>query len=185
TSALSLSAGLALADATVPVVDPGAGDGVLSLLWLVIALPLLGAVVLLLGGPLARGALDRWGHWLGTVAVAGSFALSVALFMALLGRDESERQIGQELWTWVSAGQVEVGMDLLYDPLSALFLLLITGVGTLIHVYSIGYMEHDERRRRFFGYLNLFIAAMLLLVLAGNFVGLFFGWEGVGLASYL
>ena len=76
-------------------------------------------------------------------------------------------------------------MDLLYDPLAALFLLLITGVGSLIHVYSIGYMEHDPRRRRFFGYLNLFVAAMLTLILSANFVGLFLGWEGVGLASYL
>ena len=76
-------------------------------------------------------------------------------------------------------------MDLLYDPLSALFLLLITGVGSLIHVYSIGYMAHDPRRRRFFGYLNLFVAAMLMLVLSENYLGLFLGWEGVGLASYL
>ena len=76
-------------------------------------------------------------------------------------------------------------MDLLYDPLSAMFLLLITGVGSLIHVYSIGYMAHDPRRRRFFGYLNLFVAAMLMLVLSENYVGLFLGWEGVGLASYL
>ena len=76
-------------------------------------------------------------------------------------------------------------MDLLYDPLTALFLLLITGVGSLIHVYSIGYMEHDERRTRFFGYLNLFVAAMLLLVMSENYLGLFIGWEGVGLASYL
>ncbi|GGD20681.1 NADH-quinone oxidoreductase subunit L [Nocardioides daphniae] len=192
-SALSLTAGItqvgsllsAAGEAHVPVVAPTAADGVFSLLWLVIGLPLLGALVLLLGGPLTRGAIDRWGHWLGTATVAGSFVLSLTLFLALLGRDEAERQVGQELWTWFSAGSVEVGMDLLYDPLSALFLLLITGVGALIHVYSIGYMEHDERRRRFFGYLNLFIAAMLMLVLAGNFVGLFFGWEGVGLASYL
>ncbi|QCX28661.1 NADH-quinone oxidoreductase subunit L [Nocardioides jishulii] len=196
-SALSLTAAItqvgtqvgtlvsAAGEAHVPVVAPTAAEGVFSLLWLVIALPLLGALVLLLGGPLARGAIDRWGHWFGTATVVGSFALSLTLFVALLGRDESERQIGQELWTWFSAGSVEVGMDLLYDPLSALFLLLITGVGALIHVYSIGYMEHDERRRRFFGYLNLFIAAMLMLVLAANFVGLFLGWEGVGLASYL
>src|SRR5919107_521977 len=76
-------------------------------------------------------------------------------------------------------------LALLYDPLSALFLLLITGVGSLIHVYSVGYMEHDPRRVRFFGYLNLFVAAMLVLVLSDNFLGLFLGWEGVGLASYL
>ncbi|WP_110180421.1 NADH-quinone oxidoreductase subunit L [Nocardioides solisilvae] len=176
---------LSLADAQIPVVDPGAADGVLSLLWLVIALPLAGAVVLLLGGALARGAMDRWGHWLGTATVAGSFALSLAAFFALLGRDEADRQVGQSLWTWFEAGGLKVGMDLLYDPLNALFLLLITGVGTLIHVYSIGYMEHDPRRRRFFGYLNLFVAAMLVLVLSANFLGVFLGWEGVGLASYL
>ncbi|WP_110240960.1 NADH-quinone oxidoreductase subunit L [Nocardioides gilvus] len=178
----------AAGEGIIPVVDPSAADGLFSLLWLVIGLPLIGALVLLLGGPLAglhRGALDKWGHWLGTITAAGSFAISLTLFLALLGRDESQRQIGQELWTWFEVGSLQVGMDLLYDPLSALFLLLITGVGTLIHVYSIGYMEHDERRRRFFGYLNLFIAAMLLLVLADNFLVLFFGWEGVGLASYL
>jgi len=107
------------------------------------------------------------------------------MFFSLLGRSEEERQIGQQLFTWFETGSFEVGLDLLYDPLSALFLLLITGVGSLIHVYSIGYMEHDPRRRRFFGYLNLFVAAMLMLVLSANYVGLFLGWEGVGLASYL
>ncbi|WP_181311817.1 NADH-quinone oxidoreductase subunit L [Nocardioides campestrisoli] len=176
---------ISLADAVVPVVDPGAADGVFSLLWLIIALPLAGSVVLLLGGALARGAMDRWGHWLGTATVAGSFGLSVAAFVALLGRDDADRQVAQSLYTWFEVGRLEVGMDLLYDPLTALFLLLITGVGTLIHVYSIGYMEHDPRRRRFFGYLNLFVAAMLVLVMSANFLGVFLGWEGVGLASYL
>jgi NADH-quinone oxidoreductase subunit L len=169
----------------IPVVHPGAADGVFSFLWLIIALPLAGAVVLLLGGALAPRALDRVGHWIGTATVAASFGLSLAMFVALLGRDEEERQVGQQLYTWFQAGGLDVGMDLLYDPLSALFLLLITGVGALIHVYSIGYMEHDARRRRFFGYLNLFVAAMLVLVLSANFLGLFLGWEGVGLASYL
>jgi NADH-quinone oxidoreductase subunit L len=169
----------------IPVVHPGAADGVFSFLWLIIALPLAGAVVLLLGGAMAPRALDRVGHWIGTATVAGSFGLSLAMFVALLGRDEEERQVGQQLYTWFQAGGLDVGMDLLYDPLSALFLLLITGVGALIHVYSIGYMEHDARRRRFFGYLNLFVAAMLVLVLSANFLGLFLGWEGVGLASYL
>ena len=87
--------------------------------------------------------------------------------------------------SYASVGGFHVDMNLLYDPLSALFLLLITGVGGLIHIYSIGYMAHDERRRRFFGYLNLFVAAMLMLVLAENYLALFLGWEGVGLASYL
>ena len=114
-----------------------------------------------------------------------SFLISAWLFISLLGRDGDDRQISQHLYQWFQAGSFDVGMDLLYDPLSALFLLLITGVGSLIHVYSIGYMEHDPRRRRFFAYLNLFVAAMLMLVLAENYVGLFLGWEGVGLASYL
>ncbi len=167
--------------AHIPVVDPGTASGVSTLLWLVIALPLAGAAILLIGGR----ALDKWGHLLGTAAAAVSFVLSLVLFVALLGRDAGERQIGQHLYDWIQVGHFSVGMDLLYDPLSALFLLLITGVGSLIHVYSIGYMEHDPRRRRFFGYLNLFIAAMLMLVLAENYVGMFLGWEGVGLASYL
>ena len=93
------------------------------------------------------------------------------MFVALLGRDDDDRQVGQHLYTWFQVGGLDVGMDLLYDPLSALFLLLITGVGSLIHVYSIGYMEHDPRRRRFFGYLNLFVAAMLMLVLSANYLG--------------
>ena len=169
----------------IPVVHPTAAEGVFSWLWLIIALPLAGAVVLLLGGALAKGALDKVGHWIGTATAVGSFALSLTLFLSLLGREESERQIGQHLFTWFEVGGLNVGMDLLYDPLSALFLLLITGVGSLIHIYSIGYMEHDDRRRRFFGYLNLFVAAMLVLVLGANYLVVFLGWEGVGLASYL
>ncbi|QIK77203.1 NADH-quinone oxidoreductase subunit L [Nocardioides piscis] len=171
--------------AEIPVIHPGAAEGVFSWLWLIIALPLAGAVVLLLGGALAKGALDRLGHWIGVATAVGSFVLSVILFVALLGRGEEERQIGQHLFTWFEVGDLSVGMDLLYDPLSALFLLLITGVGSLIHVYSVGYMEHDARRRRFFGYLNLFVAAMLVLVLGANYLVVFLGWEGVGLASYL
>ncbi|WP_300401244.1 NADH-quinone oxidoreductase subunit L [Nocardioides sp.] len=165
----------------VPVVAPESADGVFSLLWLIIALPLAGAAILLLGGRYT----DRWGHWLGTAMPIGSFILSVVLLVQLLGRDEEERQIGQHLYDWIQVGGLDVGADLLYDPLAALFLLLITGVGSLIHVYSIAYMEHDVRRRRFFGYLNLFVAAMLTLILSANYVGLFLGWEGVGLASYL
>ncbi len=177
---------LAEGEGSAPVVDPGVAEGVLSLAWLVIALPLAGALILLLVGPLvARSATDRLGHWLGVGTVAGSFVVSLAMFFALLGRGEEERQVGQTLFTWVDAGDYRVGLDLLYDPLAALFLLLITGVGALIHLYSVGYMEHDVRRRRFFGYLNLFVASMLMLVLAGDYLVLFLGWEGVGLASYL
>ena len=169
----------------IPVLDPTAADGVFSLMWLVIALPLAGALILLLGGAIAPRALEAWGHLLGTLTAAGSFVISALMFAALWGRDAEGRSITQHLFTWIQAGRLDVGMDLLYDPLSALFLMLITGVGSLIHVYSIGYMEHDHRRRRFFGYLNLFVAAMLMLVLSANYLGLFLGWEGVGLASYL
>jgi NADH-quinone oxidoreductase subunit L len=165
----------------IPVVEPGTADGVLSLAWLVIALPLAGALILLVGGRFT----DRWGHWLGTALPIGSFVISLLMFLDLMGRGEEERQVSQHLYDWIQVGGLDVGMDLLYDPLSALFLLLITGVGSLIHVYSIGYMAHDPRRRRFFGYLNLFVAAMLMLVLSENYLGLFLGWEGVGLASYL
>ena len=181
---------LRAAEDTVPLVAPETGvGGVFDLLWLVIALPLLGAVLLLAVAPMAQGPLkatvEKNGHLVGTATVVASFLLSLVLFVALVGRDAEERQIGQDLYTWFETGSLRVGMDLLYDQLAALFLLLITGVGSLIHIYAIGYMEHDARRRRFFGYLNLFVAAMLMLVLSANFVGLFLGWEGVGLASYL
>ena len=112
--------------------------------------------------------MDKWGHLLGVLLPIGSFVISLVLFVQLLGRDEHDRQIGQHLYTWFDVGGLHVGADLLYDPLSALFLLLITGVGSLIHVYSIGYMAHDPRRIRFFGYMNLFVAAMLTLVLGGQ-----------------
>ena len=168
-------------EATVPVVHAAAAEGAFSLLWLIIALPALGAAVLLLGGR----RTDAWGHILGVATVAGSFVLSLVTFFALLGRDPEDRSVGQHLYSWIEAGPFQVDAALLYDPLSALFLLLITGVGSLIHIYSVGYMAHDERRRRFFAYLNLFVAAMLLLVLADNYLLLFVGWEGVGLASYL
>jgi NADH-quinone oxidoreductase subunit L len=156
-------------------------DGIFSMLWLVVALPALGALILLVGGK----RTDRWGHWLGVATVAASFLISLILFIGLLGRDGDDRQVTQHLWNWFNAGSYSVNFDLLYDQLSAVFLLLITGVGGIIHVYSVGYMEHDERRRRFFGYLNLFVASMLFLVLAADYVGVFLGWEGVGLASYL
>ncbi|MFE6509360.1 NADH-quinone oxidoreductase subunit L [Nocardioides sp. NPDC057767] len=167
------------------MVNPVEASGVFSLIWLVIALPLAGAALILIGRPLAPALFDRIGHWLAVVLAGASFVLSLVLFIAAFGRDEESRQVVQHLYTWFDTGDLSVGFDLLYDQLSSLFLLLITGVGTLIHVYSVGYMAHDERRTRFFGYLNLFLAAMLMLVLAENYVGLFLGWEGVGLASYL
>jgi NADH-quinone oxidoreductase subunit L len=165
-----------------PVVEPTSADGVFSLLWVIIALPALGAAaILVLGNRRASG----WAHLVGTATVLGSFVVGLMAFLALLGREEAERSVGQHLYTWFEAGRFSAEAGLLFDPLSALFVLLITGVGGLIHVYSIGYMAHDERRARFFGYLNLFVAAMLVLVLSDGYLGVFLGWEGVGLASYL
>jgi NADH-quinone oxidoreductase subunit L len=150
-----------------------------SLLWLIIAVPAASAAVLLVGGK----ATDAWGHLLGTAAPLVSFVIGVAAFLDL--RSGSTGALTQHLYTWIDVNRFHVEFNLLFDPLSALFVLLITGVGGLIHIYSIGYMEHDERRRRFFAYLNLFVAAMLALVLASDYLALFLGWEGVGLASYL
>jgi NADH-quinone oxidoreductase subunit L len=155
--------------------------GVLSLGWLVIAAPLFGAVVLLLGGR----RTDKWGHLLGVGMPALSFLVALLQFIALLGRDAEDRSVSSHLYSWIPAGGLQVDVGFLLDPLSMCFVLLVTFVGTLIHVYSIGYMEHDRDRRRFFGYLNLFVAAMLLLVLADSYLVLYVGWEGVGLASYL
>ncbi|MBY8888555.1 NADH-quinone oxidoreductase subunit L [Streptomyces sp. PTM05] len=143
--------------------------------------PLLGAGILLVGGR----RLDRTGHWIGCLWAAVSFVIGVVLFADLLSRSPAQRTLTSHLFTWVPVAgfQADVGFQL--DQLSMTFVLLITGVGTLIHIYSVGYMEHDENRRKFFGYLNLFLAAMLLLVLADNYLLLYVGWEGVGLASYL
>ncbi|WP_174186382.1 NADH-quinone oxidoreductase subunit L [Nocardia barduliensis] len=150
-------------------------------LWLLPALPLAGAIVLLLTGRYA----DKWGHLLGTATALASFGVAVLAFTDMLGRDTADRAIHEDLFSWVPVAGVQVDFALQLDQLSMCFALLITGVGSLIHVYSIGYMSHDPGRRRFFAYLNLFLAAMLLLVLANNYLVLYLGWEGVGLASYL
>jgi NADH-quinone oxidoreductase subunit L len=121
----------------------------------------------------------------GATAPLISFALGLIYFINLLGRDVPARAVSVPLYNWISSGIWQIDVGLLIDQLSILFVLLITGVGGLIHVYSVGYMAHDDRRRRFFAFLNLFVAAMLLLVLADNYLVLFVGWEGVGLASYL
>jgi len=146
-----------------------------------IALPLFGAVSLLLLGRRA----DKWGHLLATALSAGSFAVGLLQLSQMLGRDVESRPVTQKLFTCISVGSFNVDASLLLDQLSISFVLLITGVGTLIHIYSISYMSHDPDRRRFFAYLNLFIAAMLLLVLGDSYLNLYVGWEGVGLASYL
>jgi NADH-quinone oxidoreductase subunit L len=151
-----------------------------SLVYL-IALPLAGAALLLLGGR----RTDKWGHLLATALSASSFGVGLYQLTQMLGRSEEARPVSQKLFDWINVGAFNVDAGLLLDQLSICFVLLITGVGTLIHVYSISYMSHDHDRRRFFAYLNLFIAAMLLLVLGDSYLSLYVGWEGVGLASYL
>ncbi len=151
-----------------------------SLVYL-IALPLAGAALLLLGGR----RTDKWGHLLATALSASSFGVGLYELSQMLGRSTEARPVSQKLFEWISVGTFNVDAGLLLDQLSICFVLLITGVGTLIHIYSISYMSHDHDRRRFFAFLNLFIAAMLLLVLGDSYLSLYVGWEGVGLASYL
>jgi NADH-quinone oxidoreductase subunit L len=147
--------------------------------WLLLALPAAGAAVLLLGGR----RTDRWGHLAGVLMPVAAFAYAVVVFAQMLGQSQRAREL--TMFTWIVAGRFQVTAGLLLDQLSICFVLLITGVGSLIHIFAVGYMEHDHERRRFFGYMNLFVTAMLVLVLADNYVLLYAGWEGVGLASYL
>ena len=152
-----------------------------NLIVYLIAIPLFSSALLLLAGRKA----NKWGHLLGTLASASSFGVGAYLFTQMLAQPTEERAMTQKLFTWINVGSFNVDASLLLDQLSICFVLLITGVGTLIHIYSISYMSHDLDRRRFFAYLNLFIASMLLLVLGDSYLNLYVGWEGVGLASYL
>jgi NADH-quinone oxidoreductase subunit L len=149
--------------------------------WLLVALPALGAAVLLLGGR----RTDKWGHWLAVSLSWASFVWGALLFLNILGYESSERARDVQLFDWIPAGNFHLNAGLLLDPLSVTFVLLVTFVGSLILVYAVAYMEHDHDRRRFFAYLDLFVASMLLLVLADSYLLLYVGWEGVGLASYL
>ncbi len=155
--------------------------GAASLIWLCVAVPLLGAGVLLLAGK----AANVWGHWLGIAASTVSFVVATAALFQVLGQPSNERVLDTVVYRWVPAGDLSIDVAMRVDPLSLTFLMLVTFVGTLIHIYSVGYMKHDPDRRRFFAYLNFFVASMLLLVLGNSYLVLFVGWEGVGLASYL
>jgi NADH-quinone oxidoreductase subunit L len=171
TSLLTEGSGMTAVDAS----------GASSVAWLLIALPMVGAAVLLLGGR----RTDRFGPLLATGLSWGSFVVGLVVLLQLVGLPAEERAQQLTLWNWIPAGAFQLDVGLLVDPLSMSFVMLITFVGSLILVYSLGYMEHDPDKRRFFAYLNLFIASMLLLVLADSYLLLFVGWEGVGLASYL
>lgn len=163
------------------VVSSEVATGVFAKMWLLIALPLMGAIVLLLGG----NRTNSFGPLLAVGLPIASFSFAVYLWIELLALSTQSRSQNLVLFEWINIGSFQVPFGLQLDPLSISFVLLITGVGSLIHIYSLGYMDHDLGKRRFFGYLNLFVAAMLLLVLADNYLLLYVGWEGVGLASYL
>ncbi len=156
---------------------PGATAPFSTLLYVLIpGLPFLG---FLLNGLLNRKLSGTLAGAISTLAVLGSFLLSVFLFVNF------KYQYTVNLFDWISVGSLQIPFSYQIDQLSLLMLLLITGVGTLIHIYSIGYMHHDENVGKFFSFLNLFVFSMLILVLGANFVILFIGWEGVGLCSYL
>jgi NADH-quinone oxidoreductase subunit L len=153
--------------------------------WLAYAAPLVGCVLIALIG-FARERVSRpVSSWLACVAMLVSFVLGVYAFLKLEQRPADNRVVHDTLWTWLTAGTFRVDVNILFDPLSAVMLLIVSGVGFLIHVYSVGYMHGDREERRYFSYLNLFVFSMLALVLSANFVLLLAGWGLVGLSSYL
>jgi NADH-quinone oxidoreductase subunit L len=152
----------------------------IKLVGLVPLLPLIGFVIIgLFGKSLSKGIVGI----IGCGSVLAAFAVSLGIFLELTG--QAEKSVTIDLFSWITAGKLSIPFSFLIDPLSSLFLLIVTGIGFLIHVYSTGYMSHDEGFSRFFAYLNLFIFFMLLLVLGSNYLIMFVGWEGVGLCSYL
>ncbi|MFZ9705366.1 MAG: NADH-quinone oxidoreductase subunit L [Ilumatobacteraceae bacterium] len=153
----------------------------LDLVWLIPALPLAGALVLIVFG--ARIGEPRAG-WLATLATASSFAVTVVVYFELLGRSAEERSHVVSLFEWIPVGSLQIDLAFLADPLSITMALFVTGIGSLIHLYAIGYMHGDPKFAKFFLYLNLFVFSMLMLVLGENLLVTFLGWEGVGACSY-
>jgi NADH-quinone oxidoreductase subunit L len=145
-----------------------AATGVFRYSWLLLAFPAFGAVVLLLGGR----RTDKWGHLLGVLMSLASLVYGLIAFFTLLGQTGAARSQDLHMYSWIPVNGFQANIGLLIDPLSISFVLLITGVGSLILIYAVGYMAGDAGRRRFFAYLNLFIASMLLLVLSDNYLGL-------------
>src|SRR5262245_56239645 len=151
-------------------------------LWLVPLLPLAGSAI---NGLLGRRLPKSVVTFVACGAAGLSFLVSAAVVLDLVKLPAEERQLVQTLFTWIQSEEFVAKADFLLDPLSAVMMLVVTGVGFLIHIYSIGYMHAEDGYYRFFAYLNLFMFSMLVLVLANNFVLMFVGWEGVGLCSYL
>ena len=153
-----------------------------DLVWLIPTFPLLGFLTLICLGKSVREPIAGW---LATTAMAGSFLSVLLVFIGMLLEKNENRQTVFTLFDWIPAGDFKVDIGFLADPLSITMCLFITGVGTLIHLYSIGYMHGDSDFNRFFTYLNLFAFSMLVLVLGDNLLLTFLGWEGVGACSYL
>lgn len=156
----------------------------IDLLWLIPLLPLIGFIITGLG----RNTLGKAAGWIASGTILGSFILSLNVFLEVKGLSTNAyeaKPIVNHLFDFINLNSVKIGFDLQADALTAVFLLVITGIGFLIHLYSISYMSHDEGFGKFFAYLNLFVFSMLLLVMGGNYLIMFIGWEGVGLCSYL
>ena len=149
--------------------------------WLVLLFPLLGSIAIGLG---FKALPARVAGIVGTLAIGLAFVCGIGVLLTLLGEDPESRHHASSLWDYASAGGLDIKLGIYVDPLSTFMVLVVTGVSTLIHLYSYGYMQSDEGYRRFFSYLNFFVFSMLLLVLAGNFVLLIVGWAFVGFASY-
>src|SRR4051794_6014864 len=149
--------------------------------WLVLAFPLAGFLVNAFGWRVVRG---RTAGWIATIAIGLAFVCAIAATVSLLGHAESDRQVTSSLWTYASAAGLDIKLGILVDPLSAFMILVVSGVSTLIHLYSVAYLDSDRGYSRYFAYLNFFVFSMLLLVLAGNFLLLIIGWAFVGFASY-
>src|SRR4029079_382079 len=150
--------------------------------WICLISPLVAAFLITLGwNRLSR----RGAGYLATLSVAVSFVAAIVSFVGLLGDSPGQRYHPSTLWSWLTAGQLDFGLRIVVDPLSVFMMLVVSGVGMLIVLYSIGYMEGDDEERRYFAYMALFVFSMLLLVQAGNLLILLVGWGLVGLSSYL
>jgi len=152
------------------------------MLGLILLFPLIGVII---NGFFGKKMPDKAVSWVGCGTIGLSFAASVIFFIQLLSRSEESRQISQILFTWISSGEFEVSFSILFDQLSGVMALIVSGVSFVIHIYSVGYMHGDKGYARYFTYMNLFVLMMLILVLADNYLFMFIGWEGVGLCSYL
>ncbi len=153
--------------------------------WLVLLFPLLGTLVIALGYGRLQALPPRSVGWIATGAIFLAFLAAVGALISLQGHSPGHRQLVSSLWSYVSTVGVDAQVSILVDPLSVFMILVVTSVSTLIHLYSISYMDEDRGFERFFSYLNFFVFSMLLLVLAGNFLLLIVGWAFVGAASYL